>query len=160
MRERSVRLPSPGARTPRRAQAPRTHARTLALKHALVHSHAAPICAGYSSLAAQRDWLLKKLAEPGLAPAVQASLEKELRAVQAKMAKGGKALTTKRDGLEKQLAEPGLAPAVRARLQKERGAVQAKISAGGKVLPWFGLGRLLSQLPAHQPFDAVRLCGA
>ena len=95
----------------------RTHARTLALKHALMHSHAAPTCAGYSSLAAQRA------------------------------------------GLEKQLAEPDLDQAERASLEKEFGAVQTKMAKGGKALPWFGLGRLLSQLPAHQPFDRAAPSG-
>jgi hypothetical protein len=152
-------LPSPGARTPRRAQAPRTHARTLALKHALMHPHAAPICAGYSSLAAQRHGLEKQLAEQDLAPAVRASLETDLKAVQAKILKGPEKLKTERAKLQKQLAEQDLAQAVRASLEKQLGAVQTKLSAGGKVLPWFGLGRLLSQLPAHQPFDRAAPSG-
>ena len=43
-------------------------------------------------LPAQRDKLEKKLAEPGLAPAVQASLEKELGVVQTKISARGKVL--------------------------------------------------------------------
>jgi hypothetical protein len=113
------------------------------------HAHAAQKRAGHSPLAAQRETLKKQLEQPGLAPAVRASLEKEFRAVQTKMAKGGKVLPTKRDKLQKLLAEPDLDQAERASLEKEFGAVQTKISARGKVLPWFGLGRLLSQLPAH-----------
>jgi hypothetical protein len=75
------------------------------------------------------------------------------------MAAGGKALAAQREGLQKQLAEQDLAPAVRASLETDLKAVQTKLSAGGKVLPWFGLGRLLSQLPAHQPFDRAAPSG-
>ncbi len=151
-----MRIPPPGRERP---GARKHHARTLARSHSNMHSHAAPICAGYSALAAQRDSLKKQLAEQDLAPAVRASLEKEFGAVQAKMAKGGKVLPTKRDKLEKKLAEPGLDQAERASLEKEFGAVQAKMAKGGKVLPWFGLGRLLSRLPAHQPFDRAAPSG-
>jgi hypothetical protein len=117
------------------------------------------MCAGYSSLAAQREGLEKQRAEPGLAPAVQASLDKELGSVQTKLSAGGKALPAQREGLEKQLAEQDLAPAVRASLETDLKAVQSKLSAGGKALPWFGLGRLLSQLAAYQPFDRAAPSG-
>ena len=90
-----------GAPSPRA----RTDARTHALKHALMHSHAAQICAGYSSLAAQRDELEKQLQQPDLSAAEQASLEKELDDVQTKISAGGKALPTERAEL---MASPDL----------------------------------------------------
>ena len=117
------------------------------------------MAAGGKALPAQREGLEKQLAEPDLAPAVRASLEKQHEAVQTKLSAGGKAKPALRDALEKQLAEQDLAPAERASLEKDLKAVRTKLSAGGKVLPWFGLGRLLSQLPAHQPFDRAAPSG-
>jgi hypothetical protein len=52
----------------------------------------AKIMKGPDALKTKRDGLEKQLAERDLAPAVQASLEKQLGAVQTKLSAGGKAL--------------------------------------------------------------------
>jgi hypothetical protein len=123
----------PRARTD--ANAPAGASTTHALKHALMHSHAAPICAGYSALAAQRDGLEKQLQQPGLSAAEQASLKKALDDVQTKIAAGGKALTTERAELGKRLASDELSEPERAETQQKLDVVQTKMAAGGKALP-------------------------
>ena len=94
---------------------------------------------------------------------MRASLETDLKAVQAKILKGPEKLKTERAKLQKLLAEPDLAQAVRASLQTEFEAVQTKLSAGGKVLPlvWpWPATQQAGSAPAVRSCSAVRLCGA
>jgi hypothetical protein len=112
-----------------------------------------------SVLKTERARLVQLLASDELSGPERAETQQKLDKAQAKIMKGPETLKTKRAELQKQLAEQDLAPAVEASLEKELGAVQSKLSAGGNALPWFGLGRLLSQLAAYQPFDRAAPSG-
>jgi hypothetical protein len=119
----------------------------------------AKIMIGPETLKTKRAELQEQLASDELSGPERAETQQKLDKVQAKIMIGPDTLKTKRAELQEQLAEQDLAPAVEASLEKELGAVQSKLSAGGNALPWFGLGRLLSQLAAHQPFDRAAPSG-